>query len=203
MIAINSIGHMSTLYGVEFNVLGIPSTTLFTEKYYFEICGGGFFLQNISLFLFPKILYGNVSYTIEEGKNNIIQDLKLNLPKKQKETATVQDIERIIQTYLDTLPFIQKEFSLSQMSFDLKIPERFLSNYFNKELDITFSDWRKNLRIDHVCRLIEGGEAKNLTIEAIATNAGFASRSKFIDAFKERKGVTPSAFIKSIKTVEA
>jgi AraC-like DNA-binding protein len=194
---------MSTLYGVRFSILGIPSTTIFTEEYYFEICGGGFFLQNIFLFLFPKILYGNVSYTIEEGKNNIIEDIKLSLPKKQKETATVQDIEQIIQSYLSHSPFTQKEFSLSQMSFDLKIPERFLSNYFNKELDITFSDWRKNLRIDHVCRLIEDGEAKNLTIEAIATNAGFASRSKFIDAFKERKGVTPSAFIKSIKTVEA
>ena len=203
IIAVNSIGHMSTLYGVQFSIFGIPSTIIFTEKYYFEICGGGFFLQNIFLFLFPKILYGNVSYRIEEGKNNIIEDLKSNLPKKQKENATIQDIELIIKAYLSDLPFTQKEFSLSQMSFDLKIPERFLSNYFNKELEITFSDWRKNLRIDHVCRLIEVGEAKNLTIEAIATNAGFASRSKFIDAFKERKGVTPSAFIKSIKTVEA
>ena len=203
IIAINSIGHMSTLYGVQFNVLGIPSTTLFSEQYYFEICGGGFFLQNIFLFLFPKILYGNVSYTIEEGKNSIIEDLKLNLPKKQKETATIQDIEQIIETYLLNSPFIQKEFSLSQMSFDLKIPERFLSNYFNKTLVISFSDWRKNLRIDYVCSLIEAGESKNLTIEAIATNAGFASRSKFIDAFKERKGVTPSAFIKSMSSKEA
>ena len=203
IIAINSIGHMSTLYGLQFNVLGIPSTTLFSEKYYFEICGGGFFLQNIFLFLFPKILYGNVSYANEEEKNNIIEDLKSNLPKKQKETTTIQDIEQIIQTYLLNSPFIQKEFSLSQMSFDLKIPERFLSNYFNKELNSTFSDWRKNLRIDHVCKLIEDGEAKNLTIEAIATNAGFASRSKFIDAFKERKGVTPSAFIKSMSSKEA
>ena len=203
IIAINSIGHMSTLYGIQFNVLGIPSTTLFSEQYYFEICGGGFFLQNIFLFLFPKILYGNVSYTIEEGKNSIIEDLKLNLPKKQKETATIQDIEQIIETYLLNSPFIQKEFSLSQMSFDLKIPERFLSNYFNKTLVISFSDWRKNLRIDYVCSLIEAGESKNLTIEAIATNAGFASRSKFIDAFKERKGVTPSAFIKSMSSKEA
>ena len=203
IIAVNSIGHMSTLYGVQFSIFGIPSTTIFTEKYYFEICGGGFFLQNLFLFLFPKILYGNVSYTIEEGKNTILDEIKSSLPKKQKDTATVQDIERIIQDYLETLPFILKEFSLSQMSFDLKIPERFLSNYFNKELEITFSDWRKNLRIDHVCKLIENGEARNLTIEAIATNAGFASRSKFIDAFKERKGVTPSAFIKSFKTVEA
>jgi AraC-like DNA-binding protein len=189
---------MTTLYGYFFSILGVPSTQIFAEKYYFEICGGGFFMQNIFLFLFPKILYGNVSYTIEKGKDTIFEDLKSNLPKKNKETATVHDIENIIHAYLEKTPYIQKEFSLSQMSFDLKVPERFLSNYFNKELNITFSEWRKNLRIDHVCKMIEKGESKNLTIEAISSNAGFASRSKFIDAFKERKGVTPSTFIKSI-----
>ncbi|MEY3208161.1 MAG: hypothetical protein RL064_192 [Bacteroidota bacterium] len=198
VIAVNSIGHMTTIYGYFFSVLGVPSTEIFSEKYYFEICGGGFFLQNIFLFLFPKILYGNVSYTIEKGKDNIIDDIKLSLPRKIKDTATIQDFENSLNEYLQKSPYIQKEFSLSQMSFDLKIPERFLSNYFNKELNLTFSEWRKNLRIDHVCKMIEQGESKNLTIEAISSNAGFASRSKFIDAFKERKGVTPSAFIKSI-----
>ena len=198
VIAINSIGHMSTLYDIKFSIFGIPSYEIFTEKYYFGICGAGFFLQNIFLFLFPKILYGNVSYTIEKGKDSIIDDIKSNLPKKIKDASVTEDIEKIIEKYLSSIPYTSRDFSLSQMSFDLKIPERFLSNYFNKELQITFSEWRKNLRIDHVCRMIEQGESKNLTIEAIATNAGFASRSKFIDAFKERKGVTPSAFIKSI-----
>ena len=200
VIAVNSIGHMSTLYDIKFSIFGIPSYQIFTEKYYFGICGAGFFLQNIFLFLFPKILYGNVSYTIEKGKDSIIDDIKSNLPKKIKDVSVTEDIEKIIEKYLSTVPYISRDFSLSQMSFDLKIPERFLSNYFNKELQITFSEWRKNLRIDHVCKMIEQGESKNLTIEAIATNAGFASRSKFIDAFKERKGVTPSAFIKSVAT---
>jgi len=200
VIAINSIGHMSTLYGVQFSVLGIPSTTIFSQKYYFEICGGGFFLQNIFLFLFPKILYGNISYTIEKGKDNIIEEFKSILPKKIKEAASTQDFEQTINEYLIKAPYIQKEFSLSQMSFDLKIPERILSVYFNKELNLTFSEWRKNLRIDYVCKMIEAGESKNITIEAIASNSGFASRSKFIDAFKERKGVTPSAFIKLISS---
>jgi AraC-like DNA-binding protein len=198
VIAVNSIGHMTTIYGYFFSILGVPSTEIFSEKYYFEICGGGFFLQNIFLFLFPKILYGNVSYTIEKGRDNIIDDIKLSLPRRIKDSATIQDFENALNEYLQQSPYIQKEFSLSQMSFDLKIPERFLSNYFNKELNLTFSEWRKNLRIGHVCKMIELGESKNLTIEAISANAGFASRSKFIDAFKERKGVTPSAFIKSI-----
>ncbi len=148
--------------------------------------------------MFPKILYGNVSYTVEKGKDGIIDEIKSSMPSKVKEVATINDFETILAKYLNELPFIKKEFTLSQMSFDLKIPERFLSTYFNKELQLTFSEWRKNLRIDYVCETLENGESKHLTIEAISSNAGFASRSKFIDAFKERKGVTPSAFIKSL-----
>ena len=116
--------------------------------------------------------------------------------KQEKVDESSSDFEIPLLKYLEKLPFIKKEFSISQMSFDLKIPERSLSNYFNKNLNISFSEWRKNIRIEYVCRLIEEGSAKNITIEAIASNAGFASRSKFIDAFKERKGVTPSVFIK-------
>jgi AraC-like DNA-binding protein len=202
VIAVNSIGHMSTIYGYHFSILSVPSPQIFSNDYYFEICGGGFFIQNIFLFLFPKILYGNVSYTVEQGKDNIIDEFKSSMPKKMKEAASMQDFEETIHEYLKESPFIHKEFSLSQMSFDLKIPERTLSIYFNKELNLTFSEWRKNLRIDHVCKMIEQGESKNLTIEAISSNAGFASRSKFIDAFKERKGLTPSAFIKSLATIE-
>jgi AraC-like DNA-binding protein len=82
------------------------------------------------------------------------------------------------------------------MSFDLKIPERFLSNYFNKEMKKTFGEWKNDLRIEYACQLIEEGNAKKITIEAISTDAGFVSRSKFIDAFKARKNVTPSVYIK-------
>ena len=197
VIAVNSIGHMTTLYGYHFSLLGIPSTQIFSEKYYFEICGGGFFMQNIFLFLFPKILYGNISYKVEEGKDSIIEEIKSIIPKKMKEASVNPDFENILNEYLTEAPFIQKDFSLSQMSFDLKVPERIISNYFNKNLSISFSEWRKNIRIEFVCKLIEEGRATDLTIEAISSNAGFASRSKFIDAVKERKGITPSAFIKS------
>jgi AraC-like DNA-binding protein len=84
------------------------------------------------------------------------------------------------------------------MSFDLKISERILSNYFNKELSKTFGEWKNDQRINYVCQILDEGKAKDITIEAISINAGFVSRSKFIDAFKERKGVTPSAYIKGL-----
>ncbi len=199
VIASNTLGNMLVVvYGHNFSLFGLSGDKIFSDEHFFGLNGIGFFAQNFFLFLFPKILYGNVSYSPEVEKEGIIEEIKSNLPKKIKLSVQIDDFENILNTYLNEHPFVKKEFNLSQMSFDLKIPERLLSTYFNKELEITFSEWRKNLRIDHVCKLLEEGESKNLTIEAISANAGFASRSKFIDAFKERKGVTPSVFIKSL-----
>lgn len=199
VIASNTLGNMLVVvYGHNFTLFGLTGDKIFSDAHFFGLNGIAFFAQNFFLFLFPKILYGNVSYAVSIKKESIIEEIKSNLPKKIKTTVNIEDFEKILNEYLIQQPFTKKEFTLSQMSFDLKIPERFLSTYFNVELDTTFSEWRKNLRIDYVCKVLEDGESKNLTIEAISANAGFASRSKFIDAFKERKGVTPSAFIKSL-----
>ncbi len=199
VIASNTLGNMLVVvYGHNFTIFGLRGDQIFSDDHFFGLNGIAFFAQNFFLFLFPKILYGNISYSEAVAKENIIEEIKSNLPKKNKSAVNVEEFENTLNEYLIQQPFTKKEFTLSQMSFDLKIPERFLSTYFNIELDTTFSEWRKNLRIDYVCMLLEQGESKNLTIEAISANAGFASRSKFIDAFKERKGVTPSAFIKSL-----
>jgi AraC-like DNA-binding protein len=124
--------------------------------------------------------------TLEKLKSTFAKPIQIN----------EHDFEQVINPYLASYPFIHKDFTLSQMSFDLKISERNLSAYFNNDLHKTFGEWKNDLRIAYVVELIEGGQANKFTIEALATNAGFLSRSKFIDAFKQRQGLTPSAFIK-------
>jgi AraC-like DNA-binding protein len=196
LIASMSLGHMITLYTKPFAFLGISSIELFSEEHFFRICGGGFFIQNFFLFLFPKILYGNISYREGMGEETNFTKIKLSIPKPLKSVQGDIDFNAMILPYLAESPFVKKDFTLSQMSFDLKIPERVLSNYFNKELNKTFGEWKNDLRIEYASQLIHDGRAKKLTIEAISTLSGFVSRSKFIDAFKARKGVTPSNYIK-------
>jgi AraC-like DNA-binding protein len=200
LISGNTILHTLHVVGIYFDFESKVYTQIFTSKdLYFSIAGGGFFLQNFFLFLFPKILYGNVSFVPKQSDRNILQELKSNIPKKRKKTEIDLEIKKELDIYIQSLPFINREFSLAQMAFDLKISERTLSHYFNIELDSSFSQWRKKIRIDHAIQMIESGESKKITIEAIATNVGFASRSKFIDAFKEQTGITPSAYIKSME----
>lgn len=197
-IAINSLGHMTTLYTRPYTIFTIPSTVIFSESHFFRLCGGGFLLQNFILFLYPRVLYGNISYNVDTENEGIFEGLKSNFAKKIKPPLMNDEFKLSLEKYVMSKPFIRTDFSLSQLSFDLKIPERVLSAYFNQELHKTFGEWRNDLRIDYACQIIEEGAAKKLTIEAIAAEAGFVSRSKFIDAFKARKGLTPSAFIKSM-----
>jgi AraC-like DNA-binding protein len=168
------------------NELGI-----FSYQNYFRAVGGTFFLQNIVLFLFPKILFDSISYPDPSLAKNRAAQLKKNNTQEINQNITVQ-----LETYLGNTPFLVPGFSLSKMALDLQLSERVLSNYFNTELAVSFSEWKNNQRIDYACKLIDEGKADKLTVEGISLNVGFSSRSKFIDAFKERKGVVPSSYIK-------
>ncbi len=164
---------------------------IINQENYLRFLGIAFFLQNVLLFLFPKILFDTISYpdpTFAKTRPSQI--------KKGNSSETNQNIKELLNQYLETKPFLQSGFNLSKMALDLQLSERVLSNYFNTELTISFSEWKNNQRIDFACKMIEEGKADKLTVEGISLNVGFSSRSKFIDAFKDRKGVVPSTYIK-------
>ena len=164
---------------------------IINQKNYFRFLGVAFSLQNVILFLFPKILFDSISYPDASLARNRAAQLK-----KGNAVEINQNITTLLDNYMVTYPFILPGFNLSKIALDLQVSERILSNYFNTELKISFSEWKNNQRIDYACKLIEEGKATKLTVEGISQNVGFSSRSKFIDAFKERKGVVPSTYIK-------
>jgi AraC-like DNA-binding protein len=164
---------------------------IINQENYFRFLGVAFFLQNILLFLFPKILFDTISYPDPTFAKTRPSQIKKGNSSEINQSITIQ-----LTQYLIEKPFIQSGFNLSKMAMDLQLSERVLSNYFNTELAISFSEWKNNQRIDYACKMIAEGKADKLTVEGISQNVGFSSRSKFIDAFKERKGTVPSAYIK-------
>lgn len=166
---------------------------IFTYPNYFRVLGALFFIQNSIFFLFPKILFDTISYPDPSlAKARDVQ--------KKKNTIEInENIKALLEEYMKDSPYLQSDFNLSKMALDLKIPERFLSNYFNTELSTNFSKWKNDYRIDYACSLIENGKTDKITLEGISLTVGFLSRSKFIDAFKDRKGVLPSVFMKQFE----
>ncbi len=103
-----------------------------------------------------------------------------------------------IQEVLDNPDHIcQQDFTLNQMAKLVDSNTTYVSQAINEEYGMTFSNVLGSFRIKEACRRInESSQYDNLTIEGIASNIGFKSRTAFINAFKREVGLTPSEYLK-------
>jgi AraC-like DNA-binding protein len=67
---------------------------------------------------------------------------------------------------------------------------RTLARLFERDLGMSFSQWRQQVRLAHAAPLITRG----LPMSAVAAELGYASQSAFSAMFKKTFGKSPSAF---------
>jgi len=80
--------------------------------------------------------------------------------------------------------------SVAELSRRAGASRRTIERLFLAEAKMTVGEWRRRLRLLHGVRLLAGGES----VTNAAIDAGYASTSAFIAAFKRTFGVTPSRY---------
>ena len=104
-------------------------------------------------------------------------------------------IDEEIQAAIDDKIYLQQGFGLSQLSSQVGVPYHQLTLYFNLYLGTSFNDWKNNLRIEYILEQFHQGRNRKLTLETLAREAGFLSRSNFLNAFVKKTGMNPSMYI--------
>ncbi|MGB5820979.1 MAG: helix-turn-helix domain-containing protein [Saonia sp.] len=112
--------------------------------------------------------------SICENESEILDHIKSQMEKERM--------------YLDT------ELTLSKFSSHLGITTARLSNILNNGMGITFNDFVNGYRVQEVMTNVEAGNNGHLTLEAIAENSGFKSKTTFYRAFKKTTDKTPRAY---------
>jgi len=167
----------------------------------------GLLILNLSLLFFPNILYGlpQFDYVIVTKKNRegqhrlgIVEDVKKQSKSFEISSEKLDLLKLKIDRYIENKPYLNPDFNLTMMSSDINIPVHHLSYYFNEHLNIAFNTWKNNFKIDHVITLINDGSGEILTLDALAKQAGFGSRTSFFNSFKQKMGVTPSEYLNSL-----
>lgn len=117
--------------------------------------------------------------------------------------SNLNDSKRIallenIQAIMDNPDIItRQDFTSKQLAELVNSNTTYVSQVINENFNISFSTMLGNSRVRLVCRrLTETNLYDNLTIEGIAHNVGFKSRTAFLNAFKREVGLTPSEYIK-------
>jgi len=100
-------------------------------------------------------------------------------------------------TFMNTeKPYLTPEITLLELSKQVSIPHRALSEIINNSLNQNFYDFINSYRIKESQRLFEKQENKNKTVLEILYAVGYNSKSSFNVAFKKYAGMTPSQFKK-------
>lgn len=106
-----------------------------------------------------------------------------------------------IKRVMDDMNIICKpDFSLQQLADQVGSNYKYVSQVLNECYGKSFKQVLNEQRVREACRMFNDTERYgNLTIEAIAANLGFNSRSNFTVTFKRITGISPSDFMKMAK----
>ena len=190
-------------------------------------CTIGFIMLIVALMIFPNITYGlpishlhlpllqqqndELIHLVEIPQFNTDIAAQVEESDAQKDTTDsnpllqlfcddyVVEINILIENSIKEGCYLQADCSLGRLAIAIKVPLHHLSYYFNDIIKIKFTDWRNDLRIAYAINLMNSASIDNITLEAIAEQSGFTSRSTFIRAFKNNTTFTPSDYIMQLK----
>ena len=162
----------------------------------------------------PEILYGyavfntpvtasatfslplDTDWIMESNKDQKnLQDSKLKEkidPNIERYSSEIEKIAAEFELFKDS------KFSMNDLALKLNIPNSHLNYLYKYHSKISFSDYKKKIRIQHSILLIESNYLKTNTIDSLAKEVGFASYNPFFTSFKSITGISPQKYILSI-----
>jgi AraC-like DNA-binding protein len=177
-----------------------PSIGLNNSNPLYILSGLAYFIMSISLLLFPNILYGI-------PKHITIKSLKKS-NKEKTDTAVKKSIDitedpfyglsKKIKKYIkNEKPYINPDFSINDIAIALNVPQNHVKYCINEIMQTKFATLKNELRLNYAIELLSSDLKDSLTIEGIAKQSGFKTRTSFYNAFKEKTGITPKEFVAS------
>nr|WP_315160570.1 AraC family transcriptional regulator [uncultured Flavobacterium sp.] len=176
-----------------------PSVGLQNTYFIHNVSALAYCIMSFSLLLFPNILYGIPKRVVVESAEEEKANKKLTTKsgkKAKNDKDPFEDLSKKIVKYLEQeKPFLNPEFSISDIYIHFKVPKNHISYCVNTIMGTRFSKMKSELRVRYAIELLQSGLSNSLTIEAIGQRSGFRTRSHFYAAFKEETGVSPTEFI--------
>lgn len=82
-------------------------------------------------------------------------------------------------------PFLEKGYSIRQMAADCDIPVHHLSIVINREYGLNYADFINRYRVDYILTHRYDENWRQFSLEGLAKESGFNSRSSFIKALRK------------------
>jgi len=160
-------------------------------------------VNNLSLLLFPELLFGIIRTRSLRSLNVIASDFSLSLEGNEtqenglpfKNHEYFLELGNRLKDYMEEeRPYLSKSFNLSDAARSLNVPQHHLTLCIREIFDNNFSGFRNSYRIKHAQSILKDPSNATKTIDAIADETGFSSRTSFYKAFDRITGISPNEY---------
>lgn len=136
----------------------------------------------------PWIIELNTNQTPQNSSQETTNPITLN---EEQVAVLAASIEPIIHR---EKAFRNPRFSPAHIAAQLDVPVYQVQTYFHQVYAKPFTALRNQWRVEYAQQLLQEGRGQQLTMEAIAHEAGFSSKSNFYAVFKQITGKSPAQF---------
>lgn len=147
-----------------------------------------------SLTMFVKIYNAVLLYII-----SLMGYLAYSIFNKNRKVVDKDLLDKQLQHILRKMetekPYLNSDFSLTTFARQLETNPSALSNLLNNHLNTSFNDFTNKYRLEEVKYKLKIGSHNNLTLESIAKDSGFKSKTTFYRAFYKFNALTPKEYL--------
>ncbi|MDQ8052345.1 MAG: AraC family transcriptional regulator [Pedobacter sp.] len=137
-----------------------------------------------------------IAFLFSKRKEQLLGGRDLQLQGYAKSSLKAETvafyIKKIEEHFREEQAFLQYNITLDSLSRQLSIPKPHLTQVFNKHLKKNFYGYLATYRIEYALILMQ---QHNFTIEALAHECGFSSKTSFNNHFKAITGLTPTVYL--------
>lgn len=191
---------LGTIVFVNFLLLFITdlySFTLLDKNENFDLFGISTIIPSLSLLLFPNFIYDNANHSdlnLYFRMMNRFSGSRSNEDPVKSELLA--DSGRIMKYLNEEKPYLSPGFSIHDIAIELDIPQKNVTECFNKVIKISFPKMRNQLRVDYAIEMFRNNSQLKISIEGISGESGFNNRATFYKAFREVTNTTPIEWIR-------
>lgn len=122
-----------------------------------------------------------------------------NTPPKTDEEKSLTLIYDTLQAHLkQNEPYRNSRYTLQDFSLETSVPGYLISRAVNHCYGSSFTNWINYHRVDCFLKMLMKNWKPGINLYELSLQAGFASKTAFINSFKRETGVTPGAYVRRV-----
>ncbi len=149
--------------------------------------------MGFSFALAIKCIYASVLYIVAFVGYSKFRKVSYSVPRIQSEGDLLTNITAAMET---DKHYLNPNFSLSDLAEMTNTPVAYVSSLLNNELNLSFNDFVNQYRVETVKEKLLTDAPDKYTLQYIAEEAGFNSKTTFYRAFQKFTGQSPSAYLR-------